>query len=171
MVINSHKSLFAYNRLPFGVSSAPRIFQQRIENLLQDIPNVLIYLNDILVAGETPKEHCHTLAEALSRLLKAGLRLKKDKCTFMTTSVQYLGYQIDVHGIHPTEAKVRAIKEARTPKNASELKAYLGILMYYGKFLPNLSTLLAPLYSLLQKNKAWSLTNAQEQTFQHSKRY
>ena len=77
----------------------------------------------------------------------------------MMTSVQYLGYQIDAHGIHPTEAKVRAIKEAHTPKNVSELKAYLGILMYYSKFLPNLSTLLAPLYFLLQKNKAWSWTN------------
>ena len=144
VVINTHKGLFAYNRLPFEVSSAPGIFQRTIENSLQDIPNVLIYLDDILVAGETPEEHCRTLSEVLSRLLKAGLRLKKDKCTFMTTSVQYLGYQIDAHGIHPTEAKVRAIKEARTPKNASELKAYLGILTYYGKFLPNLSTLLAP---------------------------
>ena len=51
----------------------------------------------------------------------------------------------------------------------SELKAYLGILMYYGKFLPNLSTLLAPLYSLLQKNKAWLWTNTQEKVFQQSK--
>jgi len=58
------------------------------------------------VAGDTPKEHCRTLAEVLSRLLKAGLRLKKDKCTFMATSVQYLGYQIDAHGIHPTQATV-----------------------------------------------------------------
>ena len=116
VVINTHKGLFAYNRLPFRVSSAPSIFQQTIENLLQDIPNVLIYLDDILVAGKTPEEHCRTLAEVLSRLLKAGLRLKKDKCIFMTISVQYLGYQIDAHGIHPTEAKVRAIKEARTPK-------------------------------------------------------
>ena len=129
VVINTHKGLFAYNHLPFGVSSAPGIFQQTVENLLQDIPNVLIYLDDILVASEIPEEHCRTLAEVLSRLLKAGLRLKKDKYTFMTTSVQYLGYQIDAHGIHPTEAKVRAIKEARTPKNVSELKAYLGILI------------------------------------------
>ena len=128
---------------------------------------MLIYLDDILVAGKTPEEHCRTLAEVL---LKAGLRLKKDKCTFMTTSVQYLGYQIDAHGIHPTEAKVRVIKEARTPKNVSESKAYLGILTYYGKFLPNLSTLLVPLYSLLQKNKAWSRTNVQEQAFQQSKK-
>ena len=62
-----------------------------MENLLQDIPIVLIYLDDILVADKTPDEHCHTLAEVLSRLSKAGLRLKRDKCTFMATSVQYLG--------------------------------------------------------------------------------
>ena len=100
VVINTHKGLFAYDYLRFGVSSAPGILQRTIENLLQDIPNELIYLDYILVADETPEEHCCTLAEVLSTLLKVGLRLKKDKCTFMTTSVQYLGYQIDAHGIH-----------------------------------------------------------------------
>ena len=123
VVINTYKGLFAYNCLPFWVSLAPGIFQQTIESLLQDISNVLIYLDGILVAGETPEEHCCILTEVLSRLLKADLRLKKDKCTFMTTSVQFLSYQIDAHGIHPTEAKVRAFKEARTSKNVSELKA------------------------------------------------
>jgi len=73
VTINTHKELIVYNRLPFGVSSVPGIFQQTMENLLQDISHVLIYLDNILVAGETPEEHCHTLSEVLSRLAKAGL--------------------------------------------------------------------------------------------------
>jgi len=169
VTINTHKGLFIYNRLPFGVSSAPGIFQRTMENLLQGIPLVLIYLDDILVAGETPEEHCHTLSEVLSRLSKAGLRLHKDKCTFMTTSVQYLGYKIDAQGIHPTQAKVKAIKEACTPRIVTELKAYLGILTYYSKFLPNLSTMLAPLYALFQKDQAWLWQAAQAEAFQKSK--
>ena len=86
VAINTHKGLFAYTRLPYGVSSAPDIFQRTMENLFQGIPNVLIYLDDILVAGKTPEEHCQTLTQVLSRLSKAGLRLKQDKRIFMATS-------------------------------------------------------------------------------------
>ena len=95
VIINTHKGLFVYNRLPYLVSSTPGIFQRTVETLLQGIPNVLMYLDDILVLGKTTEEHCHMLSEVLSRLEQAGLRLMQDKCTFMATLVQYLGYQID----------------------------------------------------------------------------
>ena len=58
VTINTHKGLFIYNRLPYGVSSAPGIFQRTVETLLQGIPNVLIYLDDILVSGKFTEEHC-----------------------------------------------------------------------------------------------------------------
>lgn len=73
VTVNTHKELFVYNHLPFGVLSIPGIFQQTMENLLQGIPHVLIYLNDILVAGKTPEEHCHALSEVFSRLSKPEL--------------------------------------------------------------------------------------------------
>ena len=153
VTINTHKGLFVYNHLPYSVSSTPGIFQRAVETLLQGILNVLIYFDDILVSGKTTEKHCHMLPEVLSRLAQAGLRLRQDKCTFMATSVQYLGYQIDAQGIHPTQAKVKAIKQAPIPSYVSELKACLGILTYYSKFFPNLSTVLAPLYELLKKDK------------------
>ena len=65
LTINTHKGLFAYNRLPFGVSSAPGIFQHTIESLLKGIPNVLVYLDDILVTGPTQEHHIHNLQEVL----------------------------------------------------------------------------------------------------------
>ena len=51
--INTHKGLYQYNRLPFGISSAPEIFQRTIENILQGIPNVVVYIDDILITGKT----------------------------------------------------------------------------------------------------------------------
>ena len=72
MAINTHRGLFINNRLPFGVSSAPEIFQRTMDNLLQDIPSVLVYLDDILVAGRIPEEHYQTLAEVLARLSTKG---------------------------------------------------------------------------------------------------
>ena len=75
----------------------------------------------------------------------AGLRLKREKCVLMAESVEYLGHRIDKNGLHPTKEKVQAVCDAPSPKNVSELKAF-GLLTYYSKFLPNLATLLAPLY-------------------------
>ena len=129
VVINTHKGLFRYNRLPFGISSAPGIFQRTMESLLQNIPSVIVYLDDILIAGQSEEEHLRLLVEVLSRLV-AGLRLKREKCVLMSESVEYLGHTIDRHGLHPTKEKVKAVCEAPSPKNVSELKSYLGLLTY-----------------------------------------
>ena len=132
VVINTHKGLFQYNRMPFGISSAPGIFQRVMESLLQGIPHVVVYLDDILITGKDDEEHLKSLEEVLSRLKKSGLRLKRDKCFFFQKEVDYLGYKIDANGLHPTEKKLQAIRDAPAPKNTAELKSYLGLLSYYG---------------------------------------
>ena len=87
----------------------------------------------------------------------------------MAPSVVYLGHRIDAQGLHPLVEKVKAIQEAPKPNNVSELKAYLGRLNYYSKFLPNLSNTLAPLYSLLRASTRWHWTAKQEEAFKASK--
>ncbi|CAB4020403.1 Hypothetical predicted protein, partial [Paramuricea clavata] len=77
--INTHKGLFQYNRLPYGVSSSPGIFQRTMENLLQGIPFVVVRVDDILVSGSNDEEHLANLEEVLKRLSEHGLRLKKKK--------------------------------------------------------------------------------------------
>ena len=84
-------------------------------------------------------------------------------------SVEYLGYRIDAEGLHPTQEKVKAIKEARTPSSVTELRAFLGMLNYYSKFLPNLATRLAPLYSLLCKSTVWNWRKEQQDAFLDAK--
>ena len=158
LVVNTHRGLFRYNRLPFGISSAPGIFQRTMETLLQDIPHVVVYIDDILITGPTEEAHLNTLDKVLDRLETAGLRLKKSKCILMAPSVEYLGHRIDKHGLHPTEEKIRAVQEAPEPQNVTELKSFLGLISYYGKFLPNLSTTLAPLYNLLRSSTKWRWT-------------
>ena len=170
VIVNTHRGLFRYNRLPFGVASAPGIFQRTMENLLQGLPNVVVYLDDILITGPTEQEHLQALEEVLRRLDKAGLRLKRSKCLFMSPSVVYLGHKIDSQGLHPVAEKVKAVQDAPKPRNVSELKSYLGLLSYYGKFLPNLATTLAPLYALLRASARWQWTAKQEDAFRASKR-
>ena len=169
VTVNTHKGLYRYNRLPFGISSAPSIFQRTMETLLQGIKGVLVYIDDILVTGPTLEEHLSTLDKVLEKLGRAGLRLNKPKCFFLQPSIEYLGHIIDKDGLHPTEEKVRAIKEAPKPRNVSELRSFFGIINYYGRFLPNLSSKLAPLYKLLQKDAKWTWGRKQNEAFRAAK--
>ena len=74
----------------------------------------------------------------------------------MVPCVEYLGHKIDTHGLHLKVAKVEAIKQAPVPKDFTQLKAFLGLVDYYSKFLPNLATTLATRYGLLQKSHKWN---------------
>ena len=124
VVINTHRELFQYTRLPFGISSAPGIFQKVIESLLQGIKGAVVYLDDILISGNTEAEHLKTLDKVLKRLSEVGLKVKQEKCMFLQTSVKYLGHRIDAAGLHALKDKVKAVKEAPTPKSVHQLKAY-----------------------------------------------
>ena len=168
--INTHRGLFQYNRLPYGISSAPGIFQRTMENLLQGIPYVIVRVDDILVSGANDEEHIANLEEVLKRLSNAGAKLKKSKCVFMASEITYLGQRINREGIKPVEDKVRAITDAPKPRNASELKSYLGMINYYQKYLPNLATKLSPLHELLKKGTHWRWGTRQEEAFSESKK-
>ena len=91
------------------------------------------------------------------------------KCQFLMSSVSYLGHRIDAKGLHPLPDKIQAIMDAPDPQNVQELKSYLGLLSYYGKFLPNLSSVLAPLYWLLRKDYRWRWSAVETAAFKSSK--
>ena len=167
--INTHKGLYQYNRLPFGISSAPAIFQRTIENILQGIPNVVVYIDDFLITGKTESEHLRNLDEVLTRLESSGFRLKHRKCEFLLPSVDYLGHTITSDGLRPCEAKVHAIRGAPRPIDVRQLRSFLGLMYYYGKFLPNLPSILSPLYLLLQKCSSWMWGRGQENAFKLAK--
>ena len=140
VVINTHKGLFkCVHTIAIWYFSSPGYFQRVMDNILQGIPGVVVYLDDILITGPTVRDHLESLETVLDRLMKAGLHIKKGKCTFMSSSVIYLGHKIDSERLHPVSSKVCAVMEAPCPSNPKQLKAYLGLLTYYAKFLPNLS--------------------------------
>ena len=105
-----------------------------------------------------------TLEEVLKRLQDHGIVLKKSKCFFLQDSVEYLGHIIDAEGLHTSPKKVEAVLQAPKPTNQHQLRSFLGLLQYYGKFLHNLSTLLSPLNALLQ-DTPWKWTKECDQAF------
>ena len=155
VTINTHKGLFRYTRLPYGLSVAPSISQRTLEYVLAGIPHVCIFLDDILVTGKTQSEPVANLRLVLKPLDEAGLKLNNEKCQFFNASVAYLEHKIDRDGLHRTDEKVRAIQDAPHPTNVKELRAWLGLLNYYGRFLCNLSTTLTPLHVLFRKETKW----------------
>ena len=96
--------------------------------------------------------------------------IQKNQCVFVAPEVMYLGHKVDAEGLHPNVEKVEAIQETPTPKNVTDLKSYLGLLAYYGKFLPNLSSTLAPLYWLLKSATCWNWTGQEQEAFYKSKK-
>ena len=95
--------------------------------------------------------------------------MKRDKCAFLQPSVEYLGHKVNAEGLHALPSKVEAILQAPAPNNLQELRSFLGLLNYYGKFIPNLATLIHPLNSLLQHAKPWAWTKECSQAFQQAK--
>ena len=136
-----------------------------MENLLQELPQVSVYIDDILITGHTESEHVANVEKVLERLSLAGMNLRREKYIFIPPEVQYLGHKITKHGIEPTEEKVEAIVQSPCPTDVS----LVGLINYYGKFLPKLSTILNPLYSLLHKDRKWNWKSEQEQAFKKAK--
>jgi hypothetical protein len=166
LTINTHRGLYQYNRLPFGVASAPAIFQQAMDTLLQGVQSVICYLDDILVTGKNIEEHLHNLEEVLNRLAAEGITVRSDKCKFIDKQVEYLGHIVDKQGIHTDSQKVKAICDAPSPENLQQLRALLGLINYYGKFIPRLATVIHPLNELLRKDVKWEWSEKCQKAFE-----
>ncbi|XP_049272538.1 uncharacterized protein K02A2.6-like [Rhipicephalus sanguineus] len=114
-VINTHKGLFCFNRLPFGISSAPAIFQRHMDSLFKDLPGVQAYLDDIIVAEK--RNDTSLLKQVLQRLRDYGLRLNIKKCKFRQEEVTFLGHRVDANGLKPKDDNIEAVLQAPVPKS------------------------------------------------------
>ena len=159
LVISTHKGFFRYRRMPFGISSAPAKFQKTMETVLQGIPGVKCFLDDIMVTARNREDHLKVVKLVLERLNNAGMRIRPEKCKWLRDSVIYLGHRVDKFGIHPTEERIEAMKRLKDPTNVKELRSFLGCINYYQKFIPNLQGDCASLHRLLQKGVRWCWTS------------
>ena len=170
LTVNTHRGLLKPTRLSFGYSSAPALFQQTLETLLAGIPGVGVFLDDVIVSGADIDAHNSALRAVLSRLQAAGLRVNREKCQFGLAEVTYLGHKVSSRGVETTDDKVKAILRAPEPGSVSQLRSWLGGINYYGKFLKDLSTVLAPLYLLLRQNQPWRWGDAERGAFEAGKK-
>ncbi|NRA93585.1 MAG: reverse transcriptase family protein [Psychroserpens sp.] len=114
---------FFYKRLPFGISSAPEIFQRVMTEILQNSP-AICYIDDTLIYSKDESSHDKHIQETLNKLRKAGIKLNKEKCEFRKEEIKFLGYVINKEGIKPDVDKVKAIQALAEPTDVSGLKNF-----------------------------------------------
>ena len=140
---------YCFNKLPFGISSAPELFQRRMNILLEGLEGVLCQMDDVLIFGSNQAEHDSRVIAVLKRLEAAGVTLNSEKCEFRREKVKFLGHIIDSQGIRADPEKISAITKMKAPTNVTELRRFLGTANQLGKFTPSLSQLSQPLRELL----------------------
>lgn len=148
LTMNTPKGLLMPTRLPFGVKVASMQFQKVLDQVLSGIPNTCCYIDDILVTGSNDHDHLKTLDEVFARLEKHGIKVNKQKSSFMQSSVSYLGHVLSKSGIAPNKERVRAIMEAKTPKKVEDVQQFMGMVNYYNRFIKQIATKAEPLYNL-----------------------
>lgn len=160
-----------YNRLPFGLKTAPATFQRMINTALSGLTGTrcFVFLDDIVIYANSLTEHDTKLREVFGRIRRYNLKLQPGKCDFLRKEVSYLGHVITAEGVRPDSEKVKVIENFPRPESAKQLKTFLGMAGYYRRFIPNFSRLAAPLYLLLKKDVHFTWGNDQEDTFQKLK--
>nr|CDJ95324.1 RNA-directed DNA polymerase (reverse transcriptase) and Integrase domain containing protein [Haemonchus contortus] len=169
LTINTHRGLYRYNRLPFGVKSAPGIFQQIIDSMISGLNGVAAYLDDVIVTGRTLSEHNANLEALFSRISAYGFRVRADKCHFVMTQLTYLGNVITAAGRRPDPKKIDAITQMPKPKDTAQVRSFLGLINYYGAFVPEMRQIRAPLDALLKKDTPFNWNPECDAAFERAK--
>jgi hypothetical protein len=155
-----------YQRLPFGLKTAPATFQRMMNVVLSGLTGTrcFVFLDDIVIYAKSLAEHDAKIRQVFDRLRGSNLKLKPEKCEFLR-EVSYLGHIISENGVLPDKAKTKVIEEFPTPQNTKQLKSFLGLMSYYRRFIPRFSTIASPLHKLLKKDVTYEWTEAQEHAF------
>ena len=150
----THVGLFRYKRLLFGVSSAPEIYQNEIRKVIQGIPGVANMSDDLVVHGKDKSEHDKRLRQVFERLRRNGLTLNQDKSVFGVDEIEFLGHKLSKGGVDPGLGKIDSVLSFKQPKDCDEVRSFLGLVNYLGRFIPNLADLSGPLRKMINKKGA-----------------
>lgn len=149
---NTPFTRYKFNRLPFGLSSAPEVFQKKNEELFGDIPGVYIYFDDIFVCGDSESEHDRNVKKLMNRAIKNNVKFNLDKIQYRVSKINYCGHIISNNNVMMDTKYIQAVTDLEMPKNRKQLLGFLGFMKYLNKFIPNLSLITAPLRELTKDN-------------------
>eukprot|EP00158_Paraphelidium_tribonemae_P008304 Partr_v1_DN28545_c0_g2_i1_m73301 putative Retrotransposon protein len=159
--------------MPMGQSNSPATFQRLMTTVFppSEFNEFLaVYLDDLLVFSETEEDHIKHLKVALERLREKQLYVKRSKCEFGMDEIEFLGQVVGNGKRKLDAAKAKAVREFKTPRNASEVRSFYGLVNFCRDFLPGLSNVSGPLTDLTKKGVDFKWTDEHEEAFQEIKR-
>ncbi|XP_076385702.1 uncharacterized protein LOC143264091 [Megachile rotundata] len=160
---------FEYLRMPFGLTNAPRVFQKYLNDIFQTLifnNEILLYLDDILIATSTIEEHLDILQKVFCLASKYKLQFRWDKCSFLYTRITYLGYLIDNYGIRPSKENIESVLCYPIPKSTKDVHRFVSLASYFRRFIRNFSIIAKPLYDMLRENSKFCFGTEELQAFE-----
>lgn len=159
---------YQYKMMSFGLCNAPAVFQRAMNEILGPVIHVCaeVYIDDVIIWGRDSSECLLNLEKVLDLIERAGVKLRKSKCAFLTNSVEYLGHEISGGTIRPSAHKITAVSNFKVPSNIHELRQFLGLASYFRKFIRGFATIARPLTLLTKKSSDWHWGAEQERAVQ-----
>lgn len=165
----SPKGVYQYKRLMFGINCAPEIFQKTMERLLIKCEGCFNFIDDIVVYGATSDEHDKNLSNVLKVLEENNVLLNSSKCIFKVNEIVFLGHSLSANGVKPSDDKITALRNFRAPETFDELKSFLGLVTYVGRFIPDLGTKTFQLRQLAKESGLFVWLSEHEESFRELK--
>ena len=167
---STHEGLFRYKRLNYGTNSAPELFQNILQQNLSDIRGVKNIADDIIVHGKTRKQHNESLENCLKRLAQLNLKAKPEKCSFLRNEINFYGLIFTANGTRPDPARIDNLVRVSAPKNASEVRSFLGLANTCREYVPEYAVITTPLRDLTKKSVAFTWNHTHQRAFEQIKR-
>ena len=160
---------YEYIKVPFRLAQAPAYFQELMTGILKDFPCAIAYLDDIIIFSKTPQEHLSHICLVFKKLKTTNLSMKKSKCNFFSEEIQYLGHILSTTSIWPLPSKTCAIQHMNPPMNPKQVRAFLGLVGYYRKFIKGFAKIAKPLTLLTRQQVKFEWTLDHQAAFVHLK--
>ena len=161
----THRGLYRYRRLMFGITSAPEKYQKIISDVLAGCKGVANITDDLVVYGADLSEHGANLHKVLTRLREKGLTVNGDKCQFRLPKLTFFGHKLSAQGVAPSEEKIAAVVNARPLQNVSEVRSFVQLVQYSAKFIPDFAQIAEPLRRMLRKGQSFVWESEQQEAF------
>lgn len=163
---------FEFTKMPFGLRGAPSTFQRLMDTILTGAEDFsAAYIDDVIIYSRTWTEHLDHLQAVFQRLRQAGLTLKQEKCQFAMATCSYLGHIVGNGHVQPELGKVKAVRDFATPKSKKDIRAFLGLVGYYRRFIPRFAEQSACLSDLTKQREPEKPTwkDHHQEAFEHLK--
>lgn len=164
----THQGQYEFAYVPFGISNSPAVFTRYIFAVFRDLignGTVVAYMDDLIIPSVNVDEGMEKFKAVLGRAAEYNLRIKWEKCQFLKSKVDFLGYILENGTIRPPEAKTNAVKSFKEPVDRKGVQRFLGLTSYFRRFIESYAVIAKLLSDLLRKDTKFAFKEEQRVAF------